>query len=83
MEHSAAAMDATGEIEIRIEGSVGAQKLTPALVDIEETFVDLFDYDLEYSDSYLDGLMKKAAPAWEGVPNADEWLDEIRGGAHV
>ena len=29
-------MDALGEIEIRIEGSVGAQKLTPALVDIEE-----------------------------------------------
>ena len=25
-----------GEIEIRIEGSVGAQKLTPALVDIDE-----------------------------------------------
>jgi len=47
------------------------------------TFVDLFDYDMEYSDSYLDGLMKKAAPAWEGVPNADEWLGEIRGGAHV
>ncbi len=47
------------------------------------TFVDLFDYDMEYSDAYLDGLLKKAAPAWEGVPNADEWLDEIRGGAHV
>ncbi len=28
------------------------------------TFVDLFDYDLEYSDAYLDGLMKKAAPSW-------------------
>lgn len=36
MAHSSAAMDALGEIEIRIEGSVGAQKLTPALVDIEE-----------------------------------------------
>jgi hypothetical protein len=47
------------------------------------TFVDLFDYDMEYSDVYLDGLMKKAAPAWEDVPNADQWLDEIRGGAHV
>jgi hypothetical protein len=47
------------------------------------TFVDLFDYDMEYSDSYLDGLMKKAAPAWEGVPNADDWLEEVRGGVHV
>lgn len=29
-------MNALGEIEIRIEGTVGAQKLTPALVDIDE-----------------------------------------------
>ena len=34
--HSAAAMDGLGEIEIRIEGSVGAQKFTPVLVDIDE-----------------------------------------------
>ena len=47
------------------------------------TFVDLFDYDMEYSDAYLDGLMKKAVPAWDDVPNADQWLDDIRGGSHV
>lgn len=35
-EHSPSAMDALGEIEIRIEGSVGAQKLTPAQIDIDE-----------------------------------------------
>jgi hypothetical protein len=29
-------MDLTGEIEIKIEGSVGAQQLSPTLVDIEE-----------------------------------------------
>jgi hypothetical protein len=29
-------MNASGDIEIRIEGSVGARKLAPALVDIEE-----------------------------------------------
>jgi hypothetical protein len=46
------------------------------------TFVDLFDYDMAYSDAYLDGLMKKAASAWEGVANPDEWLEEMRGGAH-
>lgn len=28
-------MNVLGEIEIHIEGKVGAQKLTPALVDIE------------------------------------------------
>jgi hypothetical protein len=40
------------------------------------TFVDLFDYDMEYSDAYLDGLMKKSSPAWENVPDADQWLEE-------
>lgn len=67
-------MDALGDIEIRIEGSVDARKLTPALVDID---------DMEYSDAYLDGLMKKAAPAWENISDSDKWLEEIRGGAHV
>jgi hypothetical protein len=38
---------------------------------------------MEYSDVYLDGLMKKAAPAWEDVTNADQWLQDIRGGSHV
>ena len=47
------------------------------------TFVDLFDYDMKYSDAYLDGLLKKSAPAWENVSDADQWLEEIRGGAHV
>lgn len=47
------------------------------------TFVDLFDFDMEYSESYLDDLLKKSAPAWQGIANADEWLEEIRGGAHA
>lgn len=46
-------------------------------------FVELFDYDAEYSDAYLDGLIQKAAPAWEGAPGVDQWLEEIRGGAHA
>jgi hypothetical protein len=46
-------------------------------------FVDLFDYDMEYSDAYLDSLLKKAAPAWQDVLDADQWLNEIRGGTHV
>ncbi|RYD72106.1 MAG: hypothetical protein EOP84_23750 [Verrucomicrobiaceae bacterium] len=47
------------------------------------TFVDMFDYDTDYSDAYLDALVKKAAPAWDDVPDADRWLAEIRGGQHV
>jgi hypothetical protein len=46
-------------------------------------FIDLFDYDTEYSESYLDGLLKKAAPAWRDVLNVDDWLDEMRGGVYV
>lgn len=46
-------------------------------------FVELFDHDMEYSDAYLDGLILKAAPAWEGAPSVNEWLDQIRGGAHA
>ena len=47
------------------------------------TFVDLFDYDMEYSEVYLDSLMKKAVPAWENIINADQWINEIRGGAYA
>ena len=43
------------------------------------TFVDLFDYEPRYSDSYLDKLMEKAAPAWNDVSDADDWLAEFRG----
>jgi hypothetical protein len=46
------------------------------------TFLELLDYDAEYAESYLDGLLKKAAPAWESVPNADDWLAELRGTTH-
>lgn len=45
------------------------------------TLLDLFDYDQQYSEDYLDGLLKKAAPAWSSVADADQWLDEIRGGS--
>ena len=44
------------------------------------TFVELFDYEADYSDAYLDTLMTKAAPAWAEVSDADQWLNEIRGG---
>lgn len=46
-------------------------------------FLEPFDHDAEYSDDYLDDLIRKAAPAWEGAPGMDEWLEEIRGGVHA
>lgn len=63
---------------------IGKQNLQTFEMDRNSlSFVDLFDYDVEYSDAYLDGLMKKAAPAWKDVSDADVWLEEIRGGEHV
>lgn len=57
-------MESDGDIEIRIEGSAEAHKITPELV---------------YSDAYLDDQMRKAEPAWEAVPDPEAWLEEIRG----
>ncbi|MEY4483441.1 MAG: hypothetical protein RL693_893 [Verrucomicrobiota bacterium] len=45
-------------------------------------FIELLDYNAAYSESYLDTLMEKAAPAWAGV-DANAWLTDLRGGAHA
>ncbi len=44
-------------------------------------FVELLDLDATYSQSYLDGLLHRAAPAWADVADPDAWLDELRGGS--
>lgn len=46
-------------------------------------FIELLDQDGAYSQSYLDGLLKRATPAWADVADADAWLTELRGGAHA
>lgn len=46
-------------------------------------FIELLDQDGAYSQSYLDGMLKRAEPAWAGVADADAWLSELRGGAHA
>jgi len=83
-------MDAMGEIEIRLEGFSGKEKLRPEHVDIgvemdrnSLEFIELFDYDTSYSDRYLDKLMKKAAPAWESIKDPDAWLEDLRDGAYA
>lgn len=42
-------------------------------------FVELLDHDAEYSQSYLDALLQRAAPAWADVADTDAWLEELRG----
>ncbi|MBL9192559.1 MAG: hypothetical protein JNJ82_09380 [Opitutaceae bacterium] len=46
-------------------------------------FIELLEQDTAYSQSYLDGLLKRAAPAWAEVADADAWLNELRGGIHA
>jgi hypothetical protein len=46
-------------------------------------FLELFEYDSHYSETYLDTLMQKAASAWREVTDSDAWLDELRGHAHA
>ncbi|MEX2581574.1 MAG: hypothetical protein WD342_21130 [Verrucomicrobiales bacterium] len=52
-------MEAVGDIEIRIEGSVGAQKLTPELVDIDE----IREILTEAGDLLFPGLRRSQRPA--------------------
>lgn len=46
-------------------------------------FIELLDQDSTYSQSYLDGLLKRAAPAWADMMDTDAWLTELRGGSHA
>ncbi|MDP3070832.1 MAG: hypothetical protein Q8N18_11115 [Opitutaceae bacterium] len=46
-------------------------------------FIELLDQDGAYSQTYLDGLLHRAAPAWTDVADANAWLAELRGGAHA
>ena len=41
------------------------------------------DPSTAYSQSYLDELLKRAAPAWAGVEDPDAWLEELRGGSET
>ena len=41
--------------------------------------IELLDFTTKYNDSYLDGCIKRATPAWADVTDIDGWLDEVRG----
>jgi hypothetical protein len=64
--------------------AVGRQNLKTFEMDPHTLqFVELMDHDAVYSEAYLDALMQRAAPAWADVTDPDEWLEELRGGAHA
>jgi hypothetical protein len=44
--------------------------------------IDYITYNPNYNEHKLDLLISKASEKWNTVPNVDEWLTEIRGGAN-
>ena len=64
--------------------AVGRQNLKTFEMDPNSLrFVDLLDHDSDYSRSYLDALVQRAAPAWADVKDPDAWLEELRAGGHA
>lgn len=64
--------------------AIGRQNLQTFEMDPNSLrFIELLDLDATYSQSYLDNLLRRAAPAWADVNDADTWLEELRGGAHA
>jgi len=43
-------------------------------------FVEMFDYQPKYDETYLNGLIEKASMSWVGIRDKNLWLREIRGG---
>lgn len=41
--------------------------------------IELIEFNPKYDDSYLNGLIQKAKSNWKGI-DADEWLNNLRGG---
>jgi hypothetical protein len=44
--------------------------------------LDLREYKPKIEESLLQQLFKKGAQAWSGVSDANEWVENLRGGAH-
>ena len=44
--------------------------------------IDYITYNPNYSEHKLDLLIERASVKWNTIPNVDNWLNEIRGGAN-
>ena len=59
--------------------AVGRQNLKTFEMDPSSLrLVELLDHEPQYSQSYLDALLQRAAPAWAEVVDPDGWLQELR-----
>jgi hypothetical protein len=59
--------------------TAGKQNLVTGEIDKSNLkLIEIIGYDPVYKDDYIKGLIKKASKTWKGVPDADEWLSQIR-----
>ncbi len=42
------------------------------------SLVQIIDYDRNYKEEYISGLIQKATASWEDVGDVDEWLKQMR-----
>ena len=40
--------------------------------------IEIIDFDRNYKEEYIAGLIKMASPSWEGVSDVDDWLKQMR-----
>ena len=40
--------------------------------------LEIIDYERDYKESYITGLIEKATESWQGIGDADDWLAEMR-----
>lgn len=57
----------------------GKQHLQSGEMDTKSLkLIELIDIQKKYDEDYLDSLIEKATPHWQGI-DADKWLGELRG----
>ena len=72
------------DIEIRITGVVGHREIAPDQMDNmrgqkkSQRSIKPITNQKTYDEEYLDSLIEKATPRWQGV-DTDKWLGEFRG----
>jgi hypothetical protein len=58
----------------------GKQNIRSAEIDKNTLqLIDIIDYNPSFKEDYIKSLIKKAKKSWADVPDADEWLQNLRG----
>lgn len=60
--------------------AAGRQNITSGVIDTSSLqLLELTPFDPSYNEQYLAKLIKRATATWADVPDADQWLSDIRG----